>query len=212
MPKIVDHDQRRQQITSQVIANAAALGTAGLTMRSVASAMGLSQGALQHYFPTVDAMLDAAVAEVGRRREARVRAQLDALGHAPRERDVLLASAFAGVPADAERREECLAEVAFLGRGVGASSTIGEGVGALVALFEELLRRAERRGALAVGVRPEVEARILWAIVASQAQGILTGVTTPTRVEETLRYWADRVLPIEGCHAPDRSPTPTMEP
>lgn len=195
MPKIVDHEQRRREIAEAVYRIAAADGVAAVSMRRVATELGLSLGAVQHYFASRDEMLDFASSDLGRRRERRVRRGLLRLGRFPRERDILRLPAEAGPPLDEERRLECLAEAAFLGRMISGDATGREGIRTLLGFFESLLRAAEDRGALAPDVDPKLEARMLWAILSSQAQGVLAGIAEPDEVVAGLDYWFDRVLP-----------------
>ncbi|XPP26368.1 MAG: TetR/AcrR family transcriptional regulator [Leucobacter sp.] len=60
MPKIIDHDQRRQDIvdvTWQLIVEG---GIEAATMREIASRAGFANGALKHYFPGKDAIITGA--------------------------------------------------------------------------------------------------------------------------------------------------------
>lgn len=50
MPRVVDHDQRRQELLEQCFALFAREGYAGLTMRRIAKDIGTSTGTLYHYF------------------------------------------------------------------------------------------------------------------------------------------------------------------
>ncbi len=50
MPRVVDHDQRRQELLEQCFALFAREGYAGLTMRRIATELGTSTGTLYHYF------------------------------------------------------------------------------------------------------------------------------------------------------------------
>ncbi|GAB3624975.1 TetR/AcrR family transcriptional regulator [Mariniluteicoccus endophyticus] len=195
MPKVVDHDARRRDIANEVIRSAASRGIPGASMRAVAAAMGLSLGAVQHYFPNQQAMLAAATAELGRRRESRTRAALMGLGHPPSERDILRAAALSGIPMDDERRRESLAEIAFLGLAVGGDPTSAAGVAGLTDFFAGLISAAAARGAAGEGIDPHHEARTLWALTSSAAQGLLVGAADPERVVATLDYWLDRVVP-----------------
>ncbi|UOR00500.1 TetR/AcrR family transcriptional regulator [Leucobacter allii] len=60
MPKIIDHDQRRQDIidvTWQLIVEG---GIEAATMREIAARAGFANGALKHYFPGKDAIIKGA--------------------------------------------------------------------------------------------------------------------------------------------------------
>lgn len=195
MPKIVDHDERRRLIAEQVIRSAASEGLAGLGMRRIAARLGMSLGALQHDVASADDLPVMAAQLIADRRRTRVGVSLATLGRTPTERDILRASALAAVPADDERRDECLAEAVLLGRLVAERSPVANGVTDLITFVEALIEQARQRGELAEGADPGREARIFWAVVSSQAQGILAGVASPHEVIATIDYWLDRVLP-----------------
>ncbi len=52
MPKIVDHDKRREEILNACFSSFAQRGYAAVTMRDLAKVAGVSTGTLYHYFPT----------------------------------------------------------------------------------------------------------------------------------------------------------------
>lgn len=57
MPKIVDHQQRRNEICDAVLSLIAETGTRAVTTRAAASAAGWSTGAVSHYFPNRDELM-----------------------------------------------------------------------------------------------------------------------------------------------------------
>lgn len=61
MPKIVDHDTRRETFALAAMRLMARHGLEGVTMRAVAAEAGLSYGSLFHYFDSKDALLLHAV-------------------------------------------------------------------------------------------------------------------------------------------------------
>ena len=59
MPKIVDHDARRQRIALAALAIIAEEGTKAVSIRSIAAMLGGSAARVTHYYPTrADLMLD----------------------------------------------------------------------------------------------------------------------------------------------------------
>ena len=64
MPKIVDHAHMRDGLVEGCVRLFADRGYASLTMREVATALGVSTGTLYHYFPGKDALFDAVVRTV----------------------------------------------------------------------------------------------------------------------------------------------------
>ena len=77
MPRVVDHDERRREITYAVWQLAAAGGLGAVTLRAVAAEAGVSVGRIQHYFASEEELvrcgcraLVAAGAEAFRERAA----------------------------------------------------------------------------------------------------------------------------------------------
>ncbi len=61
MPKIVDHEHRRQELVEAVWRVIGRVGIDGVTIREIAVESGYSTGALAHYFRTKDDVLRAAL-------------------------------------------------------------------------------------------------------------------------------------------------------
>ncbi len=64
MPRIVDRDQVRADLLARCISLFADQGFAGLTMRRLAKALGVSTGTLYHYFPSKEAVFEGVVRAV----------------------------------------------------------------------------------------------------------------------------------------------------
>lgn len=61
MPKIVDHDRRREELSDAVLSLVATNGIGGVTLRSVAKESGWSTGVIGHYFRNRHDMLLSAL-------------------------------------------------------------------------------------------------------------------------------------------------------
>lgn len=86
MPKIIDHEKRREQIAEATWRVIVEQGMEGATVRGIAKEAGLSLGALRHYFATQDELLMYAMQLVKERATARI-AQIAANEEwAPKER------------------------------------------------------------------------------------------------------------------------------
>jgi len=59
MPRLVDHDDRREEIVRATVQVLAERGVRGLSFRAVAAQMGGSSTLVTHYFPTRQSLLDA---------------------------------------------------------------------------------------------------------------------------------------------------------
>ncbi|WP_262286081.1 TetR/AcrR family transcriptional regulator [Micromonospora sp. MA102] len=73
MPARGDHDARRADVSAAVWRVLAARGFGGLTLRAVATEMGVSTGLLTHYFPNKRALVRHAVDVAERHTDARDR-------------------------------------------------------------------------------------------------------------------------------------------
>lgn len=71
MPKIVDHELRRSQIAERSLNLFAEHGYATLSMRRLASSIGVTTGMLYHYFPSKQSLLSEAFRQV-RARDIRI--------------------------------------------------------------------------------------------------------------------------------------------
>jgi AcrR family transcriptional regulator len=71
VPKIVDHEARREEIIEAVWRLAARRGFGALNMRNLAAEVGFTNGALARYFPTKSAILRAAMERANAATDAR---------------------------------------------------------------------------------------------------------------------------------------------
>ncbi|WP_329103993.1 TetR family transcriptional regulator C-terminal domain-containing protein [Micromonospora sp. NBC_01699] len=113
MPKVVDHDQRREELARAVWAVIARAGVEGATVRAVAAEAGWSMGALRYYFATQDGLLRFALEVMLRRTPERLRIQL-ASGQPGLERAQRIIEEL--LPLDPDRLAEGLVWLAFLTR------------------------------------------------------------------------------------------------
>lgn len=115
MPKLVDHDLRREQIVQATWRIIARRGMAGATMRDIAAEAGFANGALRPYFATKNDLLRATFEYVFDRTNERVAVATAGMhGMAALEafcREVL--------PLDADLRDEARVAVSFWGEEAG---------------------------------------------------------------------------------------------
>ncbi|MEQ1756199.1 MAG: TetR/AcrR family transcriptional regulator [Micropepsaceae bacterium] len=114
MPKIVDHDARRQLIARAVLNVVAREGVRGVTIRHVAGEGDWSVGVLSHYFEDKQALLVAALREATGTVSARMHATASIRNSCERIRALLEA----GMPLDAERVATCRIFYYFQAEGV----------------------------------------------------------------------------------------------
>ncbi|MEO3798237.1 TetR family transcriptional regulator C-terminal domain-containing protein [Nonomuraea sp. B10E15] len=103
MPKIVDHDQRREEIVRVVWEVISREGIEGATVRKVAEAAGLSAGGLRHYFDNQRGLLRFAAEAIARSVTRRISAHLRADVPGERRAQLMLEEL---LPLDGDRRVE----------------------------------------------------------------------------------------------------------
>ena len=115
MPKIVDWDEKRDEILSATGRVIARDGIAGATIRAIASEAKCSRGILGHYFHDKQDILGSALVHSHRRVVARMDAAAAGLAGLAALRAVMLET----LPMDEERDLEAQIEISFWGRALG---------------------------------------------------------------------------------------------
>ena len=142
MPKVVDHDRRRAELSEALWRVALRDGFDAVTVRSVAQEAGWSAGALRHYFPDKAEMVLFAVDLVVGMAQDRVRELHEGAGEVPSP-EALQEHLEQLLPLDAQRRVE--SEVWF----------------ALVTLARSDFRLARRRQEIDDAIRGSVESAVM---------------------------------------------------
>jgi AcrR family transcriptional regulator len=115
MPKIVDWDERRDEILSATWRVIARNGIAGATIRAIAREAKCSAGILAHYFDDKEDILGSALLLSHRRVGARMTAAATGLAGLAALRVVMLEA----LPLDGRRDTEAQIEISFWGRALG---------------------------------------------------------------------------------------------
>lgn len=164
MPKIVDHDARREEIVDAVWRVISRDGIAGATTRAIAQEAGCSNGVLSHYFADKTALLHAALQIGYRRTEERVNEWLRRASGLAALREVLLLT----VPVTREALLGNQVELAFLGQAVG-DRELARQHHAIYQRFRSILRRllleARRAGEVAAAADLDTIADALVALI-----------------------------------------------
>ncbi len=109
MPKIVDHEQQRYELSATVAEVVAEQGLENTTLRNVAAAHGCTKGMVQHYFADKEQLLLGALEFVEEMYEARMEAATEGLDGL----DFLAASLQAQLPLKPEIEQEWRVRLAF---------------------------------------------------------------------------------------------------
>lgn len=115
MPKIVDHDQRRQEVLAATWRVIARVGLDATTIRRIADEAGHSVGVLAHYFADKEDILSSAHLLAF----ARARARIDEATAGQSSLEALRLAMLEALPLDEERLLEAHVDVSFLGHTVG---------------------------------------------------------------------------------------------
>jgi AcrR family transcriptional regulator len=115
MPKIVDWDEKRDEILSATGRVIARDGIAGATIRAIAREANCSRGILGHYFADKEDILGSALLQCHRR----VAARMDAATAGLAGLAALRATMLEALPLDDERDLEAQIEISFWGRALG---------------------------------------------------------------------------------------------
>lgn len=104
MPKVVDHEERRDAIGSEAVRLVARGGIDALTFRALASAAGVSVNQIQHYFGTKEHLVAHTLRLTSREMASRIERRLATSQAADgRERALVVLRAF--IPDDARSRD-----------------------------------------------------------------------------------------------------------
>ena len=165
MPKIVDHEQRREELAAAVWRLASREGLDAVTIRGVSAEAGWSTGALHHYFADKEELLLFAFQTVADRVGRRVAKARDESSEPVELVRALLAI---GLPLDVERRDETRVWFAFLGLALTRPPLARAQALAYHAwrkLVADALRDAQELGDIDEAVDVEREAAALVALV-----------------------------------------------
>lgn len=122
MPKAIDHDQRRREIIDATWGLIVRGGLEAATMREIASEAGFANGALKHYFPGKDEIIEGAY----ERALTQTRDRVAALVGEKTGIEALKASVYGSMPMDDEAYESARVLLSFWERGVSNGDLRGD--------------------------------------------------------------------------------------
>jgi len=212
MPKIVDWDERRDEILSATWRVIARDGIAGATIRAIAREAKCSAGILAHYFDDKADILGSALVMSHRRVAARMDAGAAGLAGLDALRVVMLEA----LPLDERRDLEAQIEISFWGRALGTAELRDlqhTEFDRLCARLRRHLAEARDRGELAGGVDLDLATHQLVVLIdgVSAERVLYPGRVTPARQVEMLDALLDslRAGPADDSAPPGRHPVRT---
>lgn len=211
MPKRVDHEERRRQITGALLRVAAAKGLHATGIREVAAEAGVSVRLVQYYFGSKEELLLAATHELAIRygERALARARRTAAEQAATRgstspptagpRDVIAAILAEGVPRDEESRALTVVYTAYLALSLTdpalAIAPLLKDTTPLIDVIAAQLRAAQEAGDTPEHLDPAAEALSLIAMSAGLGTSVITGHSTPAQAQDVIDYHLNRLFP-----------------
>ncbi|QLY29064.1 TetR/AcrR family transcriptional regulator [Nocardia huaxiensis] len=195
MPRLVDHDQRRREITTVARRVIAQGGLDAATFQSIAAAAGISVRLIQYYFGTKADLLDATFRAVIENGGVRMAQRLGALGENPDPRDFVRAVATVVMPLDDEGHEDCLVLAAFHAAALeGSGLSVEERVGPVRWLIDAFAAQIRRYRDGKASDTAELDAQLIVVSVTGITQGVLGGAATREQAEQLLDRLLDRTM------------------
>ena len=199
MPKKVDHDARRRQLTDAVCRITLREGLGAATFRQVASEAGVSVRLVQYYFGSKQGMLEVTQQHVGERSIERLMRWIEATDGSARA--VLGAFLKSFNPIDEESRVALLMYISLYTEGVvtamGEPSSNKGRKTEVGMMYDTILEQLER-GPLRDGIDPVAEASLLTALMPGLGQYVLDGTITADSAEATIDHQLDRLFDLSA--------------
>ena len=167
MPKLVDHQERREAIAHALWRVVDQQGWAGASLREVAREAGVSLGQLQHYFASRTAMLAFAMEHAAEQTSDRIGRGLAALSQPTHPRDVLRVVLTEMLPVHPDARASSRMSAAYVLEALddpALRECAGLGLRDGRAMVEKLVREAMAQGWIAPDRDPDVETDLLLAL------------------------------------------------
>jgi AcrR family transcriptional regulator len=210
LPKIVDHDARREELVEATWRVLARAGMAGATMREIAREAGVSTGLLAHYFGDKEDLLSFALRLSHRRVYDRIHGRTQGVVGLSAIRVIMLEA----LPLDEERLLEAQIEMTFLSLAFGNESLRELQNREFERFWDELHHRVSEAQTLGE-ISTTVDADWITHQLIILVEGIsLEAVLYPARVHpdqqrEILEHFLDQVSAIRRPGASsDQEPLP----
>jgi len=198
MPKRVDHEQRRRELTDafgRVVAND---GLGAASYRAVAAEAGVSVKRVQYYFETKAALLAEALRQVGDRVVARGMTLMSDLGPDPTPRELLKAAAAGTLPVDDESRLNLHLFYSFYIAAITdpelASVEALQSQEWTVSFVSDLIRQAQDLEQVAADVDADHEGLVLMMTIYGLCLSVLAGHVTPQRATASIDRQLDQLF------------------
>ena len=167
MPKLVDHQARREAIAHALWRIVDEQGWARASMREVSRQAGVSLGQLQHYFSSRREMLICTVEFAAERTARRIAQEIEALGRSPHPRDVLRAVLVEQLPLRPDARATSRVHAAYVLEALHdpqLHEPVAAGLREGRMMVERLIREAIDSGHIPSDRDPAIETDLIMAL------------------------------------------------
>jgi AcrR family transcriptional regulator len=196
MPKIIDHDQRREEIAGAVLRVVGQYGVNGVTVRVVAKEAGWSTGVLHHYFDDKQALLMGGLRLAARATGKYIKQAM--AGNVSKQQLRLVLEA--GIPLDQRREVMCRIFFFFWAEGIcdpDISAELAEYYGWWKKRLQEILKVGQKSG----WVRKDTSAKMLAEMLVALADGVAvqarfsSPAMSKRRLQTHVAMWIDNLQP-----------------
>ena len=197
MPRRVDHEQRRGQITDALLRIASTRGLRAVTMREVAAEAGVSLRLVQYYFTDKQSLMTAGLARLAGRMDERMKARFAARGTGLDERTVFEVVLTSILPMDDAGRADQLAWAAYYAALLTEPGFTVAGPHFPNPLEDFLVTRlvaAREAGTVPPGSDPRTEVATLLALANGLTASVLRGQRDAEDARRILDAQLDRVF------------------
>ncbi|MGY1811143.1 TetR/AcrR family transcriptional regulator [Blastococcus sp. SYSU D00820] len=205
MPRRVDHEERRRELTAALLRIASTRGLQAVSIREVAAEAGVSLRGVQYYFPDKRALMASGLAELVARLDRRIRERAAAIGTGLPARTVLEVTLTSILPTDEPSRADQLAWTAYYAAGLtDAEGTAGlrdeglRGPDGLENWLTGVLARAAEAGEIAADRDPRTEVVSLLALANGLTSSVLGSQRSAEDAVAVLTYRLDRLFRATG--------------
>ena len=199
MPKVVDHEQRRQQIADALLRVAGARGLHHAGLREVAAEAGLSVRLIQYYFGTKEQLLLYATQYLAVQLADRAKARIAAVGPDAGPRAIIEAILAEALPDDEDSRVFNVIWTSYLALSLTDPALdmgpLIKDSDVVIDVVAAQLRAAQQAGQMPPGLDAAMEATSLLALSAGLGNSVLIGDRNAAQAWAVIRYQLDRLLP-----------------
>ena len=197
MPKIINHDQRREEIAGAVLRVVGEFGVNGVTMRVVAKEAGWSTGILHHYFEDKQALLVG-----GLRLAARITGKhiMQAMANSEPKQQLRLVLE-AGMPLDQRREVLCRIFFFFWAEGV-SDSDLSEELARYYDWWKQQISKILKIGQKQGWVRRDINTKMHAEMLVAMADGVAVQARfgsprmSKQRLKKHVAMWINNLHPV----------------